>query len=246
MDSRLYVKHWQEFQHYKKRNPPWIKLHKRLLDDFVFQGLPLASRALAPMLWLLASESSDGSITSDLDDLAFRLRTTPVDISTAINPLILTGFLLDASKALALCKQGATLETEAESKTDSVSNETVVPTNGHDPTPDLPPLPKILRRTNGGETRVPVQKAFDNYNLAAAEYGLPLAEKLTEDRRRKLRARLKEHTLEGWNRALTNIEGTPFLRGENDRGWRADLDFLLQPTSLNKVLEGAYGDDDSG
>jgi len=87
---------------------------------------------------------------------------------------------------------------------------------------------------------VPVQKAFDNYNIAAGEYGLPRAEKLTEDRRRKLRQRLKEHGIEGWNKALCAIENTPFLCGDNDRGWRADLDFLLQPKSLNKVIEGAY------
>jgi hypothetical protein len=47
---------WAELQHYKDRSPPWIKLHKKLLDNFEFQSLPVASRALAPMLWLLASE----------------------------------------------------------------------------------------------------------------------------------------------------------------------------------------------
>ena len=34
MTARLHIKNWGEFQHYKKRNPPWIKLHKKLLDDF--------------------------------------------------------------------------------------------------------------------------------------------------------------------------------------------------------------------
>ena len=57
----LITKNWAEFQHYKDRSPPWIKLHKELLDDRQYQSLPLASRALAPMLWLLASETKDGS-----------------------------------------------------------------------------------------------------------------------------------------------------------------------------------------
>ena len=91
--------------------------------------------------------------------------------------------------------------------------------------------------------RPPVKKAFDNYNIAAKELGLPVAGKLTEDRRRKLRARLVEHGLEGWNGALVQIEKSSFLRGENDRGWRASLDFLLQPSSLNKVIEGYYADE---
>ena len=48
--KRLRPKSWNEFQHYKRPHPPWVKLHKRLLDDFEFQSLPIASKALAPML----------------------------------------------------------------------------------------------------------------------------------------------------------------------------------------------------
>ena len=51
--ARIRPKNWHSFQHYKDRDPTWIKLHKKLLDDYEFQSLPLASRALAPMLWLL-------------------------------------------------------------------------------------------------------------------------------------------------------------------------------------------------
>jgi hypothetical protein len=36
------------------------------------------------------------------------------------------------------------------------------------------------------------------------------------------------------------LERSAFCRGENDRGWRADFDFLLQPKSFTKLLEGAY------
>jgi hypothetical protein len=53
------VKNWAEFQHYKDRSPPWIRLHRSFLDDYDFHCLPVASRALAPMLWLLASENKD-------------------------------------------------------------------------------------------------------------------------------------------------------------------------------------------
>jgi len=63
--KRLRPKNWNEFQHYKRRHPPWVKLHKRLLDNFEFQSLPLASKALAPMLWLLASEDRQGWIDAE-------------------------------------------------------------------------------------------------------------------------------------------------------------------------------------
>jgi hypothetical protein len=40
--TRLRVKNWAEFQHYRHRRPPWIKLHHGLLDDFAWHRLPEA------------------------------------------------------------------------------------------------------------------------------------------------------------------------------------------------------------
>lgn len=120
---RLVPKGWAEFQHYKNRNPPWIRLHRKLLDNKEFQRLPVASRALAPMLWLLASESMDGSINADADDLAFRLRQSEEEIGEALKPLISKGFFIEvedaASTVLAPDKQLApknASETETETE----------------------------------------------------------------------------------------------------------------------------------
>lgn len=113
---KLAPKNWRDFQHYKDRAPPWIRLHRKLLDDKDFQRLPTASRALAPMLWLLASESVEGSINADADDLAFRLRQPEAEIVEALKPLIDKGFFAvvegDASALLAPCSHAATPETE--------------------------------------------------------------------------------------------------------------------------------------
>lgn len=87
-------RNWGEFQHYKNRLPPWVKLHKTLLDDRDYQRLPVASRALAPMLWLLASESEDGVFDASIDELTFRLRQNAKEIEAGIKPLIEMGFSL--------------------------------------------------------------------------------------------------------------------------------------------------------
>lgn len=83
--------------------------------------------------------------------------------------------------------------------------------------------------------------AFDAYNDAASECGLSRAQALTADRRRKITARLSEcGGLPGWQDALGKIRGSPFLRGDNDRGWKASLDFLLQQSSFTRLMEGTY------
>jgi hypothetical protein len=114
----LQPKNWGVFQHYKDRCPPWIKLHRDLLNDRVFMCLPLASKALAPLLWLLASESKDGTFDGSLDELVFRLHITPKDYEDGIKPLIHKGFFVVASGVLAECYQDAIPETETEGETE--------------------------------------------------------------------------------------------------------------------------------
>lgn len=99
-------KNWTDFQHYKDRSPSWIKLHKSILDNYEYQCLPIASKALAPMLWLLASEYEDGKIPADLNRIAFRVRLSVSDLDEAIKPLISSGFFVGyqgASEVLAPC-----------------------------------------------------------------------------------------------------------------------------------------------
>jgi hypothetical protein len=111
----LTPKNWSSFQHYKDRAPAWIKLHRGLLDDFEFSSLPVASRALAPLLWLLASEFEGGAIDGSLDKIAFRLRMTRGDLADALSPLIEGGFFV-ASEMLAPCKHEAIPEREIQVK----------------------------------------------------------------------------------------------------------------------------------
>jgi len=116
---KLTVKNWTEFQHYKDRCPPWIKLHRKILDDRSFQRLPDASRALAPCIWLLASESTDGIFDGSVEEVAFRVRQSEQWVEKAIKPLITNGFLIvvqDVSASLADCHQDACLETETETE----------------------------------------------------------------------------------------------------------------------------------
>jgi hypothetical protein len=111
------VKKWNEFQHYKDRNPTWIKLHKSFLDDYDFQCLPVASRALAPMLWLLASEHHDhssGVIDGDDRKISFRLRISLREFMEGIKPLMKKGFIESDSNSLAEPEQLAIPETYRE------------------------------------------------------------------------------------------------------------------------------------
>lgn len=70
---------------------------------------------------------------------------------------------------------------------------------------------------------------------------LPQALELNVGRTTAARARLKERPdLAQWRAIVERINASDFCRGQNDRGWVATFDWLLQPDTAAKVLEGKY------
>ena len=91
-----------------------------------------------------------------------------------------------------------------------------------------------------GVSPVRPSEIIEAWNITAADLGLPKVVKLTDDRKRKLSARCKDSSLEEFQAALATIRRSRWLQGENDRGWKADFDFFLQPKSFTRLIEGAY------
>jgi len=79
------IKNWHQFQHFKDRKPPWIKLYRDLLDDVHWHDLdPKAAKNLV-MIWLIASEY-DGELP-DIKTLAFRLRVLENEAKSIVSKL---------------------------------------------------------------------------------------------------------------------------------------------------------------
>ena len=109
---------WQTYQHYKRRNPPWVKLYRSLLSDHSLMRLPVASRWLAIGLLVIAAET-DNKIPNDPDWLSWRLR---LEADPDIAGLVSAGFITlsqDASTTLAGSRQNAPPETEGETETET-------------------------------------------------------------------------------------------------------------------------------
>jgi len=136
---RYRIKGWSDFQHYKDRKPPWIKLHRSLLDDPDFFNLSDAAKATLPMLWLIASDY-DGYLPS-VGTLAWRLRVPQERTREVVEELCQAGFVVDqgdgtesvrsveqdASKALAR-RSGNSSPRREETETETETEE--IPTPG--------------------------------------------------------------------------------------------------------------------
>ena len=71
---------------------------------------------------------------------------------------------------------------------------------------------------------------------------LPSCKTMSEKRKKAVRGFLKEFAQEQWREICELANQSEFLTGKNDRGWRADIDFLLRTDKATKTLEGGYSD----
>lgn len=117
----IVIPRWWEFQHYKDRDPVWIKAYVRLLDDEDYLALPPGTRSVLHGIWL-AYASSDGRLTLDTRSLSSRLRMRVT--SQQLKALVRAGFIAtSASRPLALRYQVASPETEEETETDKETDK---------------------------------------------------------------------------------------------------------------------------
>jgi hypothetical protein len=72
---------------------------------------------------------------------------------------------------------------------------------------------------------------------------LPKVERFTESRKKKVKTRMNEGlTLERFAEAVENCTTKPFLRGDNDDGWTATFDWLVEnDKNLEKAINNPYG-----
>ena len=86
--SYLAITKFDQHQHYKNRNPPWIKFYTKMLDPkHPLNELPVSTRYLFDRLLLLAAKY-DNAIPNDSELIAKLLRMPPRDCREGIHRLL--------------------------------------------------------------------------------------------------------------------------------------------------------------
>lgn len=84
----------------------------------------------------------------------------------------------------------------------------------------------------------------ETYNSTCTN--LPQIQKLTDKRNKAIDNFLKEFTEEQFKQICKIANQSNFLKGENDRKWKADFDFLMRVDKATSVLEGKYNNTEGG
>ncbi len=100
----------------------------------------------------------------------------------------------------------------------------------------------VVPRENAPQEKALILAVIELYHRMLP--GLPAVRLLSAKRRRAIGSLISADSARedlGWWQEFFNIVArSPWLLGENSRGWTADLDWLLAEGNMAKVLEGKY------
>lgn len=91
----------------------------------------------------------------------------------------------------------------------------------------------------------PAERLSYDYDFFRETYNslcrkLPSCRTMPQKRKKAVQNFLKDFTQEQWEEICKAANESEFLTGGNDRGWKANIDFLLRTDKAVKALEGAY------
>ena len=93
---------------------------------------------------------------------------------------------------------------------------------------------------------VPYQKIIDMFHEICTDY--KEIRKLTEKRKQHIGARFKEYCgdLDTFRELFEKAQDSSFMKGNNNRNWTADFDWMMNQSNMTKILEGKYQDQKGG
>lgn len=97
-----------------------------------------------------------------------------------------------------------------------------------------------IENTTSKVAPVQPQTILDMFNEICKSY--PRATKLSESRRKAIKARLKMYSIDDFKQLFEMAEGSSFLKGGNNHNWSANFDWLIKDANMAKVLDGNYSD----
>lgn len=102
----------------------------------------------------------------------------------------------------------------------------------------------ILEEPDGSSLgeRDECEQVVGAFNAVAAPLKLSTCQKLSPKRLQACKARIRDHGLEAILTAIQRIPDSSFLCGRSGNWGGANIDFLLRPDSVTKILEGRYDD----
>lgn len=105
-------------------------------------------------------------------------------------------------------------------------------------TEDTTVIPLENRNENEDESRIDYKSVIENFETLCPNLGK--VQVISEKRKAHIRARVGEFGIGKLIEAFRLAGDSDFLNGKNDRAWKADIDWVINPNNFIKIIEGKY------
>jgi hypothetical protein len=213
------------------QRPGWFAFPVKFFQDAEWMGT-LSLEMVGALSYVCAQATrSKGEIQVNFSHVTAYLGTSPEAFLT----------LLQKLEAIQLVHVDVTGTVRAR-----LGNPTATRITNKDYTPEFSETKseRVYEDESGNQSAAPGEPSLPRiaiiWNRVKAEVLAPV--KLCGVSRKKhAQNRWKEHPSEEfWNDVIWKINQSEFCLGNNNRGWKADFDFLVRPDTAAKVLEGKY------
>lgn len=100
---------------------------------------------------------------------------------------------------------------------------------------------KDLAITNAEDKeRIDWKGFMDYFNNRVKGSKIPQVRVMTDARKRQIRSLMGKYSKKDLMKAIEVCIANPFLRGENERGWTVDIDWIYTEKHFVKIMEGNY------
>lgn len=199
-------------------NDNWIKLWENTIYNPIWRNDPVAWKIFEYLLISSYRGKPQGTTSKTLQQIADTTGVKNGTVFSAVRRLIFAGMIETKSTNKKTdfqivnwwIYQGKSSSGKNQAKTKQKPSKTLIRIKN-----------KELNNSN-----VEAQRAFDLYIDLFNKN--PNQTKLTKARLEKLKLRIKQNGSEQLEAAIRNTAASDFHRGNNDRGWSADLDFIIR------------------
>ena len=104
--------------------------------------------------------------------------------------------------------------------------------------PNLQPIQQPTK--TAAKEPIEWQGLMDFFNEKVKGTAIPQVRVLTETRKKHIRSLISKYGKAALVKAIDIVVESPFLRGENEKGWVAKFDWVFLESNFVKIMEGNY------
>lgn len=233
----------------------WIKLHRKLLSWEWYSNLNVRVTFLHLLLMANFEDKmwqgtliKRGSFITSYKNLSKQIGISEMQIRSALKKLILTNeitikttnkYTVVSIVSYDLYQTDNKQNNKQQTNKKQTSNKQITTTKESKEIEEVKEINNNIVAKATPPEKINYESFIDYFNGTCSNF--PKVLKITQKRKNAISVILKKYTKQQIADALKIANESEFLTGDNNRGWKADFDFLIKENTITKIIEGSYG-----